>query len=857
MRSSLFAFVCVIALIMATASQATPGGDDYADDGGQLRQGRTDCNSNGIDDEIEMSPLGGNVLLFDGENDYVVPGESWALDGLGQEDFTVEAWIWTADTGHSILVGNAGSEPQLWNFVIRGEAQGGVVRIRFESGDVEALCDGVTTVTDSAWHHVAAVRRVGANGSLSVYVDGILDATIEVNSPPFVAYNQTYIGREAYDSYKRWFNGAMDEVRIWSVARSGAEIAGNMYQTLNGTEPGLVGYWRFDESEGTTAADSTGGPDADLIGPPVWVLQANDCNGNGVPDECETIVNGVIYVDDDATGGLNDGLSWTNAFEDLQDALAFAECDSRITEIRVAGGTYKPGTNRGDSFHLLNGVALRGGYRGLAGGGDPDDRDIDAFPSILSGDIGVSGEPDDNCYNVVLGSYTDATAEIEGFTITGGRDERAYPGGRGAGVFILNGSPTIAYCTISGNSVSGSGGGVCTWEGSPTIAHCTIRDNTADSGGGLSSYESSPTVTGCTFSNNQAGIVGGGMSNSRGNPTVTQCTFSGNAAAFYGGGMFSDNTSSNMTVASCMFSGNSANSGGGLYNEESHSLTLVTCTFSGNAATQSAGGIYNGEYGFDALIVNCIVWGNTARFSPQIYDQGGYRLTVTYSCIQGGHEGDGNIDADPLLVDADGPDGVFGTPDDDVHLQAGSPCVNTGDDAAIPSGLTTDYEGEDRIQQCQVDMGADESPHWIIDCNGNGGDDPCDIEEGTSPDCNENGIPDECDIAACDGSPWCGDCNGNGVPDACDIENGTSLDVCPLDGIPDECQPAGACCLRGACIVAQEAACLAAGGEYHGDGMMCSGVECPEPLLADLDGDGDVDMDDFELFQQQFTGPLP
>ena len=54
-----------------------------------------------------------------------------------------------------------------------------------------------------------------------------------------------------------YFNGYIDEFRIWNVARTAADISGTMHTALAGNEPGLVGYWRFDETSGTTAADST------------------------------------------------------------------------------------------------------------------------------------------------------------------------------------------------------------------------------------------------------------------------------------------------------------------------------------------------------------------------------------------------------------------------------------------------------------------------------------------------------------------------------------------------------------------------------------------------------------------------
>ncbi|MGD8451773.1 MAG: right-handed parallel beta-helix repeat-containing protein [Phycisphaerae bacterium] len=520
-----------------------------------------------------------------------------------------------------------------------------------------------------------------------------------------------------------------------------------------------------------------------------------DCNGNGVPDECETLVSGVIYVDDDAAGGLNDGSSWADAFVDLQEALAYSKCSGLVSEIRVAGGTYFPGTSPHNSIYLQNGVALRGGYRGLASGGDPDDRDIGAFESILSGDIGVVGNPGDNSRSVVDGGDTDASAVLEGFTITEG-----HANFYGGGMYIPNGSPTIVRCTISANSAGMAGGGVWLSSGSPTIRDCTISANSAGYGG--------------------AGMYSGGSS-----PTLTNCTFSGNSAD-YGGGMLNEGLY-NLALTNCTFSGNSASRGGGLFNDSGSSgVTVTGCTFSGNSASNYGGGI--ADLSDDSAVVNCVVWGNTSPQDPQIRGSDGH-LVVTYSCVQGGWEGDGNIDADPLFVDADGPDDVFGTEDDDLHLLEGSPCINAGDNAAIPSGVTTDFEGEDRVQQCRVDMGADETPYF--------------------EDCNSNDVADACDIADCDGSPWCGDCNGNGVPDECDIASGTSEDL-NGNGVPDECEIFGDCDHDLDVDLDDLEAML--GCLFGPDETPSEGCDC-----ADINADLDVDLADFALFQQQFTGPLP
>src|SRR5680860_1156731 len=99
--------------------------------------------------------------------------------------------------------------------------------------------------------------------------------------------------------------------------------------------------------------------------------------------------NGVVYVDSSATGGNNDGTSWTDAFTDLQNALlARVICTANVDTILVAQGTYYPtpdGMDRDSSFHIPDGVVLLGGFP--SGGGTLDERDWTCHTTILSGNI--------------------------------------------------------------------------------------------------------------------------------------------------------------------------------------------------------------------------------------------------------------------------------------------------------------------------------------------------------------------------------------------------------------------------------------------------------------------------------------
>ncbi|MBI3836290.1 MAG: right-handed parallel beta-helix repeat-containing protein [Planctomycetes bacterium] len=199
-----------------------------------------------------------------------------------------------------------------------------------------------------------------------------------------------------------------------------------------------------------------------------------------------------------------------------------------------------------------------------------------------------------------------------------------------------------------------------------------------------------------------------------------------------------------------------------------------------------------------ATVTNSVIRGNSLREITAASQQ---LVQVTYSNIQGGWPGTGNIDVDAMFVDA-----VNG----DYHLQQGSPCIDAGDSNA--TGLPpTDFDGGPRFVDdplvpdtghnhgvLPIDMG----PYEFADCNGNNVDDAIDIQQGISLDCNLNGIPDDCDLLS-GGIPDCNannipdscdiatgldpDCQHNGIPDSCDIAVGVSIDAQPHDGVPDEC----------------------------------------------------------------------
>ncbi len=289
----------------------------------------------------------------------------------------------------------------------------------------------------------------------------------------------------------------------------------------------------------------------------------------------------------------------------------------------------------------------------------------------------------------------------------------------GGGMQNAGGSPTVINCTFSGNLAVGNtlGGGGMVNGANALIIGCLFLGNTSNYvGGGMSNFNSSPTVTDCIFADNSANVDGGGMYNVLGSPTVNSCTFNGNTTFLgHGGGMYSNDSSP--TVTGCVFSNNSAGFctpppvvvcfgfGGGMYNRSS-SPAVFNSSFSGNFAGDDGGGMYNDNSNLTAK--NCIFWGDSSEEIIVLLGT----TTVTYSDVQGGFPGTGNIDGDPLFVDPD---------NGDLRLQAGSPCIDAGDNTAVTEGITTDLDGNPRFLDVPetpdtgngtlpiVDMGAYES----------------------------------------------------------------------------------------------------------------------------------------------------
>jgi hypothetical protein len=182
----------------------------------------------------------------------------------------------------------------------------------------------------------------------------------------------------------------------------------------------------------------------------------------------------------------------------------------------------------------------------------------------------------------------------------------------------------------------------------------------------------------CTVSGNFAKSQGGGVMVWYSAITATNCRFLNNATNGTGGGIQIITSQERATLVNCLFLANQANNGGGLNTAAANEpATLINCTFAGNSAI-NVGGIFNSH---KLTLTNSIIWGNTGG---QIATSTNSTMTVTHTCVQGGYSGTGNISIDPRLL-ADG------------SLGSASPCIDAGNNTAVPSEITTDLAEQVRF----------------------------------------------------------------------------------------------------------------------------------------------------------------
>ncbi|MAE71897.1 MAG: hypothetical protein CME06_15700 [Gemmatimonadetes bacterium] len=421
----------------------------------------------------------------------------------------------------------------------------------------------------------------------------------------------------------------------------------------------------------------------------------------------------VLVASGTYTGVGNRDLS----FEGIDIVLLSEEgADATVIDCEGSGSAFSFGSGESPAS-VLDGFEIRGAHHGI--------KCVESSPTIrgcylTANETGVSAGGDE--LPTLPGAYLtfdetgvgaaiyceSASPVLDGCTISGNAARM------GGGIYCISASPSLTNCTISENWASEHGGGIYCLASSPTLTNCVISNNSAYwYGGGIYCEDSALIITDSSFAENSAAL-GGGIYSADSTPTITDCFFAKNSANA-GGGIHSEGSSlfllgctlaessaytgagvygnySDALIENCAFSTNRASSrGGGLYCYQG-STTLTKCTVAGNSSDHEGGGFFFDEYvaieldrcsivGNTAtnggglycqqgspVLTNCILWANAAQ--GIVADRGS--PIVTYSDVQGGWTGEGNIDVDPLFCE------LLCEEPDKLGLAADSPCLGAG-----------------------------------------------------------------------------------------------------------------------------------------------------------------------------------
>ncbi|MFC1662981.1 C25 family cysteine peptidase [Patescibacteria group bacterium] len=246
--------------------------------------------------------------------------------------------------------------------------------------------------------------------------------------------------------------------------------------------------------------------------------------------------------------------------------------------------------------------------------------------------------------------------------------------------------------TIQNGSGQLYGGGIyCDDDTSPTIINNIIKDNSAiNHGGGIyCGYNSFPTIRNNIVTGNEA-PTGGGIYINYTRATITRNIIINNTATDWGGGVYFAGTPDVISFTNNIVANNEAVDGGGVYLFNDPVIAFNNNTITGNTASSRGGGLYSL---FAPLnIKNTIIWDNT----PNYFIRG--TVDITYSDIQGGFAGTGNLNVDPLFLDPN---------ENNYHLQRSSLCIDAGHPDLDNDGIDclSDPDDQDPDGTC-MDMGA-------------------------------------------------------------------------------------------------------------------------------------------------------
>jgi hypothetical protein len=419
-----------------------------------------------------------------------------------------------------------------------------------------------------------------------------------------------------------------------------------------------------------------------------------------------------IYVNASATGS-NNGLSWNNAYTNLQEALSNAIFGDQIW---VAAGTYKATstTDRTLSFSMKNGVNLYGGFNGTETA--LGQRTISSNPTTLSGDIGAIGDNIDNTNTILKVFNITSGLTIDGFRIISGNTSNGC-----GGIYFSNntGLFTISNCFFYNNIGNVGSAVLIGYQGNATvsISNCDFNSNTSISGTIFcdSSSTNNLNLDTCRF----RGSVSSGEAVLRflgASLAMEKCVITNNTTSQ--SNLLYIDANVGAKISNSLIVGNSYHESAiAFYSSSSIPQIVENVTIAHNKKTFVTNTFYTTIYSINgvARVYNSIVYENTNSSTNSQINLGNQSGTIVANSIveNGFATGTAILNTNPLFMN---PNNLISAPFDctnyNYKLQNSSPGINYGDNTYVTT--TQDLEGGIRIQQTTVDTGAYEN---ITDLN--------------------------------------------------------------------------------------------------------------------------------------------
>ena len=781
---------------------AGEGYDSYLWSNGETTQSIEVTESGDYGVEVGDGNMNSSISCEAQNPNSTVSGEaSSSLNVASTNRLTITAWINpnSYSSNACFILHHAGEIPGQGQYGLQLNADGKVYFTTAGSmitpGSFEAggFIVSNSVVPLNEWTHIAlhydgAAIRIFINGELDYekYVADEFPTTYAVSNTYF---GQTLIGyfhigrRNDIEDTSRIFDGELDEITVWNTSLLLPEIQGVQACSPIGTEDGIVGYWDFEEGQGDMVYDRSGNGNDGVVNGATWSSETpeQNCSSCSSSDEITVSINVCGCTDNiacnyDSTATTDDGSCiYNNCVTNITQSNYWASIQTAIDN-SVHGDTIivSPGTYVENINYIGKNIVLASEFL------------LNNDTSYISSTI-IDGNQNGSV--VSFNNNETSSAVLTGFTIQNG------------------------FC----GSLNGNHGGGIQISSDPTINSCIIKNNIAvQHGGGIYIAYSSPQFNNCEFYNNQSGINGGAVKTYGGNPVFRLCTFENNFSAnyeshglhlelnstaeFHDCSIINNNPTSNnngvnvhIRVNSDVVFNNcliiSANVDG-IKCEHSSNPIFTNCTMSNNSGIEVSS--WNQS---NPLFINCIL-SNTNNQIASFYEYG--QIQIQYSSISGGYSGTGNIDFDPLFVDA-----LNG----DYRLSNFSTCIGAGVDTSIVP--TTDLDGNPRPNPAgsNPDMGAYENSLGT----------PL-IEGCTDP------IATNYDPEATDDNGSCQYTEGCTITVACNynpeavIDDGSCMFVCPGCTSEDACNyDSSATVNDGSCLSFDE--CDVCGG----DNSSCSG----------------------------------